>query len=262
MEPRPALEIKQLSKTFPTKNGPLLVLDAIDMHVNENEFVCIVGSSGCGKSTLLNIVAGLDTASQGEVLLRGRQIQGPGADRGMVFQNYTLYPWLSVAGNVEFGLKVSKVPKAERKVRVQHYLDIVGLTKFADAFPKQLSGGMKQRAAIARAMANEPEILLLDEPFGALDCQTKEVLQEFLLDVAQKTHKTFLMITHDVEEAIFLSERIYVFSARPGRICREVPIPLGENRDRTSRRTSRFLELRQDLTDLMRGEALLTQEVS
>jgi NitT/TauT family transport system ATP-binding protein len=262
MEPRPALEINQLSKTFATKNGPLLVLDAIDMQVNENEFVCIVGSSGCGKSTLLNIVAGLDTASQGEVLLRGRQIQGPGADRGMVFQNYTLYPWLSVAGNVEFGLKVSKVPKAERKERVQHYLDIVGLTKFADAFPKQLSGGMKQRAAIARAMANEPEILLLDEPFGALDCQTKEVLQEFLLDVAQKTHKTFLMITHDVEEAIFLSERIYVFSARPGRICREVPIPLGENRDRTSRRTSRFLELRQDLTDLMRGEALLTQEVS
>jgi NitT/TauT family transport system ATP-binding protein len=258
MELRPALEIKRLSKTFPTSSGPLLVLDAIDMHVNENEFVCIVGSSGCGKSTLLNIVAGLDTASQGEVLLRGRQIQGPGADRGMVFQNYTLYPWLSVAGNVEFGLKVSKVPKAQRKQRVQHYLDIVGLTKFADAFPKQLSGGMKQRAAIARAMANEPEILLLDEPFGALDCQTKEVLQEFLLDVAQKTHKTFLMITHDVEEAIFLSERIYVFSARPGRICREVPIPLGENRDRTSR----FLELRQDLTDLMRGEALLTQEVS
>lgn len=262
MEPPPALEIVQLSKTFATKNGPLLVLDAIDMHVHENEFVCIVGSSGCGKSTLLNIVAGLDTASQGEVLLRGRQIQGPGADRGMVFQNYTLYPWLSVAGNVEFGLKVSKIPKAERRERVQHYLDIVGLTRFADALPKQLSGGMKQRAAIARAMANEPEILLLDEPFGALDCQTKEVLQEFLLDVAQKTQKTFLMITHDVEEAIFLSQRIYVFSARPGRICKEVPIPLGINRDRTSRRTSRFLELRQDLTDLMRGEALISQEVS
>jgi len=260
MTDRPALEIRRLSKSFPTRSGPLTVLADIDMHVGENEFVCIVGSSGCGKSTLLNIVAGLEEPSAGEVLLRGRRIEGPGADRGMVFQNYTLYPWLTVAGNVEFGLKIQKLPATERRERVRHYLEIVGLSRFADSLPRQLSGGMKQRAAIARAMASEPQILLMDEPFGALDAQTKQTLQEFLLEVAQKTHKTFLMITHDVEEAVFLSERIYVLSARPGRVRRELAVSLGSGRDRSARRSPLFGQLKQELLDLLHDETPIAQE--
>lgn len=261
MQIQPALKVEQLSKSFPTKNGPLLVLDKIDMHVQENEFVCIVGSSGCGKSTLLNIVAGLEEQSDGEVLLRGKPIDGPGADRGMVCQSYTLYPWLSVAGNVEFGLKMARVPAAERRERVAYYLDIVGLSKFADALPRALSGGMKQRAAIARAMANEPDILLLDEPFGALDAQTKENLQEFLLGVAQKTHVTVLMITHDVEEAVFLAERVYLFSARPGRVHAEVPVALVMERTRECRHSSPFLHIKQEILNLMRHETAVAGEV-
>ena len=252
----PELEICDLYKSFPTKRGPLSVLDNINMMVKRNEFVCVVGASGCGKSTLLNIVAGLEEPTSGEVLLEGYPVRTPGADRGMVFQNYTLYPWLTVAQNIEFGLELQKIPVTERRQRARYYMEIVGLTKFADALPKCLSGGMKQRAAIARALANEPNILLMDEPFGALDAQTKEALQEFMLNLWQQTQKTILMITHDVEEAVFLAQRVYVFSARPGRLKAEVRIPLTQNRSLSIKQTELFQQKRQEVLSLIRGELL------
>ncbi|AGY59681.1 ABC transporter ATP-binding protein [Gloeobacter kilaueensis] len=254
------LAIYQLSKSFATRSGPLLVLDDISMRVESNEFVCLVGSSGCGKSTLLNIVAGLEEPTAGEVLLAGHPVEGPGADRGMVFQNYTLYPWLTVRGNVEFGLKLRRVGVAERRERVDRYIEIVGLTRFADSLPRALSGGMKQRAAIARAMVNEPQILLLDEPFGALDCQTKETLQEFLYSVVCRSGITVLMITHDVEEAVFLADRIYAMSARPGRIAREIEVPLGRERSLACKRTPRFQQIEQQIRDLLRSHSPLAEE--
>lgn len=260
----PELEINNLNKSFPTKDGELLVLENINMKVYKNEFACIVGASGCGKSTLLNIIAGLNQQTSGEILLEGRPVSGPGADRGMVFQNYTLYPWLTVAENIEFGLKLKGIPSSERKERVDHYIEIVGLSKFAKSLPKTLSGGMKQRTAIARALANEPDILLMDEPFGALDAQTKGVLQEFMLQVWKQTQKTILMITHDVEEAVFLAQRIYVLSSRPGRIIAEVDIPLGVDRDFSVKRTELFQLVKQEVLDLLREETLkvISQEIS
>jgi NitT/TauT family transport system ATP-binding protein len=264
MTSTPELEINNLNKSFSTKGGELLALENISMKVYKNEFACIVGASGCGKSTLLNIIAGLDQQTSGEILLEGRPVSGPGADRGMVFQNYTLYPWLTVAENIEFGLKLKGISSSERKERVNHYMDIVGLSKFAQSLPKTLSGGMKQRTAIARALANEPDILLMDEPFGALDAQTKEVLQEFMLQVWEQTKKTILMITHDVEEAVFLAQRIYVLSSRPGRIKAEVDIPLGMERDFSIKRTELFQLVKQEVLDLLREETLkvISQEVS
>jgi NitT/TauT family transport system ATP-binding protein len=264
MTSTPELEITNLNKSFSTKNGALSVLENINMKVYKNEFACIVGASGCGKSTLLNIIAGLDQQTSGEILLEGRPVNGPGADRGMVFQNYTLYPWLSVAENIEFGLKLSGISSSERKERVAHYIEIVGLGKFAKSLPKTLSGGMKQRTAIARALANEPDILLMDEPFGALDAQTKEVLQEFMLQVWEQTQKTILMITHDVEEAVFLAQRIYVLSSRPGRIKAEVDIPLGQDRNFSVKRTELFQLVKQEVLDSLREETLkvMSQEVS
>ena len=264
MTSTPELEINNLNKSFPTKDGELLVLENINMKVYKNEFACIVGASGCGKSTLLNIIAGLNQQTSGEILLEGRPVNGPGADRGMVFQNYTLYPWLTVAENIEFGLKLKGIPSLERKEQVNHYIEIVGLSKFAQSLPKTLSGGMKQRTAIARALANEPDILLMDEPFGALDAQTKEVLQEFMLQVWKQTQKTILMITHDVEEAVFLAQRIYVLSSRPGRIKAEVDIPLGVDRDFSVKRTEFFQLMKQEILDLLREETLkvISQEIS
>lgn len=229
--PQPSkLEVRGLSKCFSQTGKALTVLQNIDLYLQPRELVCIVGASGCGKSTLLNIIAGLLPPSAGKVLVDGEAVPGPGADRGMIFQSYTLYPWLSVAGNIAFGLKLRRLPRAEIKQRVSYYLDVVGLTKFAKAYPKELSGGMKQRVAIARALANEPEVLLMDEPFGALDAQTKEQMQKFLLELWEQTHTTILMITHDLEEAVFLSQRIYVMSAHPGQIKQEFRVALPDHR--------------------------------
>jgi ABC-type nitrate/sulfonate/bicarbonate transport system ATPase subunit len=250
----PELLIQGLNKNFPGKQGNLLVLKDIQMKVYRNEFVCVVGASGCGKSTLLNIIAGLDEPTSGTLLLEGEPIEGPGADRGMVFQNYTLYPWLTVAQNIEFGLKLKQMPMSERREVVQYYLDIVGLTRFANVLPRALSGGMKQRVAIARALANEPDILLMDEPFGALDAQTKEAMQEFMLQLWQRTHLTVLMVTHDVEEAIFLAERIYVLSARPGQIKAEVRIELENKHNLAIKNTAAFRSQRQALVHLIRDQ--------
>ncbi|MBW4578079.1 MAG: ABC transporter ATP-binding protein [Tildeniella nuda ZEHNDER 1965/U140] len=240
----PKLEVQGVFKRFSQKGRTVTALQNIDLHLQPREFVCIVGASGCGKSTLLNIVAGLVQPCSGNVLVDGEAVPGPGADRGMVFQSYTLYPWLTVAGNIAFGLKLRGLPKAEIKQRVSYYLDVVGLTKFAKAYPKQLSGGMKQRVAIARAMANEPEVLLMDEPFGALDAQTKEQMQKFLLELWEQTHTTILMITHDLEEAVFLSQRIYVMSAQPGQIKQEVHVQLPEHRDLELKLDPAFIQIK------------------
>ncbi|NJM68360.1 MAG: ABC transporter ATP-binding protein [Acaryochloris sp. RU_4_1] len=238
------LSVRELSKVFAYKGKQLTVLDNIHLHLNANEFVCLVGASGCGKSTLLKIVAGLEKPSSGQVFLEDEVISGPGANLGMIFQNYTLFPWRSVADNISFGLELQGLSKAERKQRIAYYLEVVGLTKFADAYPKQLSGGMKQRVAIARALANEPEVLLMDEPFGALDAQTKEQMQKFMQGLWEQTHITILMITHDVEEAIFLSQRIYVMSSHPGRIAEEIPINLPDHRELDLKLDPQFIQIK------------------
>jgi ABC-type nitrate/sulfonate/bicarbonate transport system ATPase subunit len=241
------LRVSDLSKVFAYKSKQLVVLDNINLHLNADEFVCLVGASGCGKSTLLKIVAGLEKASSGQVLLEDELIPGPGADLGMVFQNYTLFPWRSVAKNIGFGLELQGLSKADCKQRIAYYLEVVGLTKFADAYPKQLSGGMKQRVAIARALANEPAVLLMDEPFGALDAQTKEQMQKFMQELWERTHITILMVTHDVEEAIFLSQRIYVMSAHPGRIKEELVINLPEHRNLDLKLDPQFIQIKRQI---------------
>ena len=215
------LQAIDLTKIFDDgKKGPVTAIDHVNLEVKDGEFVMIVGPSGCGKTTLINILGGLNTATSGEVLLDGKPVQGPGADRGMVFQGYSLFPWLTVQKNVEFGLKMKKMPKAQRAEQAKKFIDLVGLTGFENALPKQLSGGMKQRVAIARTLANEPEILLMDEPFGALDAQTRVVMQELLADISKKTKTTILFITHDIDEAVLLGDRIYVMNE--GRIVGEV----------------------------------------
>lgn len=245
------LRVCGLSKQFFARSGPLTVLQDVELHLESNEFVCLVGASGCGKSTLLNIIAGLISPTQGQVWVDDEVVEGPGADRGMVFQSYSLFPWLTVAKNIEFGLKLQGLSKGERRDRITYYLDVVGLTSFANSYPKQLSGGMKQRAAIARALANEPAVLLMDEPFGALDAQTKAQLQSFMREVWERTHVTILMVTHDVEEAIFLSHRIYVMEAHPGRIKREVKIDFPDHRARSLKVSPDFLTIKQQITELI-----------
>nr|WP_304608029.1 ABC transporter ATP-binding protein [Leptolyngbya ohadii] len=243
------MEIRSLSKLFPLRDGKALtVLQDIHLRIYPREFVCLVGASGCGKSTLLNIAAGLVAPTTGQVLVDDEDVTGlPGSDRGMVFQGYTLYPWRTVAQNVAFGLELRKLPKVEQKERVSYFLDVVGLTQFANAYPRQLSGGMKQRVAIARALANEPSVLLMDEPFGALDAQTKEQMQQFLLNVWDKTHTTVLMITHDIEEAIFLAQRVYVMEARPGRIKKAIETHLPEHHDLEIKLSPEFINIKREV---------------
>jgi len=245
------LQITNLNKNFDTSNGPLVVLKDINMTIEQGEFICAVGASGSGKSTLLRQIAGLDTPTSGEVRVDGKRVTGPGPDRGMVFQHYTLYPWMNVQENTEFGLKLLGVPKQVRREQASYYLNVVGLSQFARSLPKQLSGGMKQRVAIARALASEPKVLLMDEPFGALDIHTKESMHEFMLDLWQRTKVTIFMITHDVEEAVFLSNRIYALGARPGTVRKEMAIHLPE-RSHMVKRHSIFHDYRDELMDLLR----------
>lgn len=245
------LRTEGLTKDFATASGPLRVLDAIDVSVDDGEFVCLVGSSGCGKSTLLAIAAGLQEATAGIVLLDGEPVTGPGAHCGLVFQDFSLYPWRTVAENVAFGLEIAGVGRAECRTRVAHHLGLMGLTDFADALPRQLSGGMKQRTAIARALATEPEVLLLDEPFGSLDAQTRASMQELILDVWRRLGTTVLMVTHDVEEAVLLSGRIYVLSPRPGRVSAEMTIDLPDPRHRSLLREPAFQTLCHHVDDLL-----------
>ncbi len=251
------LAIRGLSVVFTRRRGgSVTAVENLSLGVREEEFVSIVGPSGCGKSTLLRIVAGLIRPTSGEVMLDDRPVEGPGADRGMVFQSYTLFPWLTVQGNVEFGLRLRGRPPEERREIAHRYLDLVGLRGTEPAYPKELSGGMQQRVAIARAMANEPAILLMDEPFGALDAQTRSVMQELLLRVWEQTHKTVLFVTHDIDEAILLSDRIYVMTTRPGRIKTEVAVTLPRPREVSVMDTPEFIALRQRVHGLIREETL------
>jgi ABC-type nitrate/sulfonate/bicarbonate transport system ATPase subunit len=244
---KPKLEVCNLTKSYGTKNNQLTILKNINLQIRQGEFVCIVGASGCGKSTLMNTIAGLVAPTSGEIKVDDRVVLGPGSDRGMVFQSYTLYPWLTVAGNIGFGSKLRRLSSAQRQQKIAYFLEVVGLTKFSKSYPNQLSGGMKQRVAIARALANEPEVLLMDEPFGALDCQTKEQMQQFLRETWQQTGTTICTITHDVEEAVFLSQRIYVMSAHPGEIKTEIAIALPEDRDVDIKLTSKFTEIKRQI---------------
>jgi NitT/TauT family transport system ATP-binding protein len=246
-----SLEIRGIGKSFSLGRERVTALESVSLSVAPGEFAVVVGPSGCGKSTLLNIVAGLEHASTGQALLNGRAITGPGAERGMVFQSYTLFPWLTVRKNVEFGLRMKGMPPAEREERSRRYLDLVGLGGFENALPGQLSGGMKQRVAIARVLANRPEMLLMDEPFGALDAQTRLILQDLLLTVWQKHKTTILFITHDIDEAILLADRIFIMSRRPGRILAELCVDIPRPRDHTVTLSPRFTDIKKGILEML-----------
>ncbi|MDP9044125.1 MAG: ABC transporter ATP-binding protein [Pseudomonadota bacterium] len=221
------LEVKGLGKSFVSAKGETEALRDIDFRVHRREFVCVIGPSGCGKSTLIRILAGLETQSRGDVLMDGKPVTGPGRDRGMVFQGYSLFPWLTVKRNVMFGPEIGGGSRGAAESQARQWLDLVGLTRFADAYPHQLSGGMRQRVAIARALVNEPRIMLMDEPFGALDAQTRSKMQSHLLDIWRNIDLTILFITHDLDEAIYLADRILVLKPHPGEVLEmiEVPVP-------------------------------------
>lgn len=252
------LKVTNLQKIFSASNkkeNELVALKDINLEVKESEFVVMVGPSGCGKSTLINIIGGLEEASEGSVQIDGKEVTGPGADRGMVFQGYSLFPWLTVQKNIEFGLKMKKVPKAEREKIAREFIQLVGLSGFENALPKQLSGGMKQRVAIARTLANSPEILLMDEPFGALDAQTRMVMQELLAKISRETGNTILFITHDIDEAILLADRIYVMSRRPGTIREVMEVKIEGERSHEMLVNPEFLKMKQKIMAMLWQES-------
>jgi NitT/TauT family transport system ATP-binding protein len=251
------IQIRNVTKAFPAGGRSTPAVVDVDLEVAEREFVCILGPSGCGKSTLLNIVAGFIQPTAGDVLVDGRPVTGPGAERGVVFQEYVLFPWLTVAGNVDFGPLLRGAHAEERRRTVARYLDLVGLGAHAEKFPAQLSGGMKQRVAIARALANNPSIILMDEPFGALDAQTREVLQDELSRIQRVEHKTIVFVTHSIREAVYLADRVVVMTSAPGRIKRVFSIKLPEVRDRF---TGEFTEYESAITRVVKEEVAKVRE--
>jgi NitT/TauT family transport system ATP-binding protein len=247
------LEIKNVSRTFVSEdNQAMAALSDISLSVGNEEFICILGPSGCGKTTLLRIIAGLESASSGSIAMDGATITRPCPKMAMIFQEYSLYPWRNVEENVALGLELRGMKKAERSAAVEKYLDLVGLSGFGKRYPHELSGGMRQRVAVARALAIEPSILLMDEPFGALDAQTRNRMQHELLRIWEKTKKTILFVTHSVDEAVFLADRIVVLTQRPGRIKEIVTIPSTRPRDRTG---EGFGQIRRHLLDMIREES-------
>jgi len=257
------LQINNITMTFRTRRGDeVIAVDDLSLHVDDREFISIVGPSGCGKSTLLRVVAGLIRPDSGSVLLDGQPIREPGADRGMVFQTYTLFPWLTVQGNVEYGPRLKGLPAAERERIVRQQIAAVGLNGFERSYPKELSGGMMQRVAIARALANDPKVLLMDEPFGALDAQTRSIMQEMLVTLWQQTPKTILFITHDIDEALFMSDRVYVMTARPGRIKLMLDVRLPRPRTLEMTTTPEFIEQKRVILEAIKEETLKTINVA
>ena len=229
------VSVRNVLRTFTKKdnNSETEALKNVSFDVEDGEFVCLLGPSGCGKTTLLRIIAGLETLTSGEITLNGIPITGPDPKRGMVFQQYSLFPWRTVMDNITFGLEMQGINKNEARIQVEKYIDLVGLEQFKNSYPFELSGGMQQRAAIARALANEPEVLLMDEPFGALDAQTRNILQDELLKIWEQKHVTFLFVTHSVDEAVFLSDRVVAMTSRPGMVKEIVDIDLPRPRRRT-----------------------------
>ena len=247
--------VENLDLRFPTRGGAdVIALNNLSMTIPDKEFAVIVGPSGCGKSSLLDIIAGLKEPSGGVCRLDGEPITGPAKERGMVFQNYSLFPWLTVLKNVEFGLSLQGKPQKEITERARHYVNAVGLSSFENAYPNQLSGGMKQRVAIARSLANGPEIILMDEPFGALDSQTRSVMQQLLLGIWEKEHKTVLFVTHDIDEALYLGEKVYVMSARPGRIIDTIPVDFAHPRSYELSTEPAFVELKRRIQHSLHAE--------
>ena len=260
------LEVKNLYKEFETPKGKITALKDINFKAHRREFVCVIGPSGCGKSTFVRILAGLETPSSGSVLLNGKEIDGPCPDRGMVFQGYTLFPWLSVKRNVMFGLLEEGHSKAAAEEQAMQWIDLVGLSKFAESYPHQLSGGMKQRVAIARALANQPKILLMDEPFGALDPQTRTKMQGHLMEIWKNIDVTVLFITHDLDEAIYLADRILVLKAHPGEVNEIIEVSVPQPRDPSQFLSSEFLATKKRLEELVHpddeGDEVSTEKLN
>lgn len=248
------ISIEHLSKTFRNDNTSTVAIEDFSLNIKQGELVSLVGPSGCGKTTLLRMIAGLEEPTSGQVRIGDRVCTAPGPDRGMVFQDFALFPWRSVRGNVEYGLEIAGVPKAERRERVDRYLEIVGLTKFADARIHELSGGMKQRVGIARAMVTKPDVILMDEPFGALDAQTRNIMQAELIKLLAKTEQTIVFVTHSVDEAVFLSDRIIVLTKRPAKIKEIVELPMARPRDRAS---PEFTGIRKEILAELKSENVM-----
>jgi NitT/TauT family transport system ATP-binding protein len=253
------VEVRGVSIRFAAEPRPVLAVDEVSLRIGDGEFVCIVGPSGCGKSTLLNVIGGLVPPSGGEVLVDGRRVSGPGPDRGMVFQSYSLFHWLTVRQNIEFGLKLAGLPAARRREISSGLLAMVRLGDFADAYPKNLSGGMRQRVAIARALATNPDVLLMDEPFGALDAQTRSLMQELLLEVWERYRRTIVFVTHDIDEAIFLADRVLIMTHRPGRIRMELAIGLPRPRGYEVVASEAFLGYKRQILDIVHEESLMAE---
>jgi NitT/TauT family transport system ATP-binding protein len=249
------LQVKDLDKTFITGDKPISAIEKLNLSIDEHEFVSIVGPSGCGKSTFLHIVGGFEPASGGAVTLEGRPVGRPGPDRGMMFQDHSLFPWLTAIANVAWPLEMRGMPKAQRLAKARDYLDVVHLSRYAQLYPAELSGGMKQRVALARLFALDSQILLMDEPFGSLDSQTRELLQEELQAIWRRDRKTALFVTHDIDEAIFLGTRVLVLTARPARLKADISLP---NVDRTGdyRKSDEYVRMRAKIWDLLREEVL------
>ncbi|PAW52767.1 sulfonate ABC transporter ATP-binding protein [Pseudomonas moraviensis] len=251
----PSLQVDKVSLRYKKPDGgTFTALEQVSFEVPDQQFAVLVGPSGCGKSSLLYLTAGLAEPTSGEIYVGGQQVQGPGADRGMVFQSYTLFPWLTVRQNVEFGLKRRGMPAARRKEIVDYYVNEVGLAGFADNYAKQLSGGMMQRVAIARALANDPQILLMDEPFGALDSQTRLQMQQLLLRVWGNSKKTVLFVTHDIDEAILLGDRVYVMGAKPGRIKQILDVPIERPRSLDMVMERSFIDMKREIFGLLHDD--------
>jgi NitT/TauT family transport system ATP-binding protein len=257
------IRFESVTKTFPVRGARgevFTALDGIDLEVRAGEFLCLVGPSGCGKSTLLDLLGGLTTPSSGRVLVDGREVEGPGLDRGIVFQQYALLPWRTARGNVEFGLEAKGVPRRERVEQALHHLELVGLAGFEDRYPHELSGGMKQRVALARSLAFDPDVLLMDEPFAALDAQTRDLLQAELVRIWERTGKTVLFITHGIDEAVFLGRRVAVMTSRPGRIKALVDVELDRHAGGDLRSAPDFVAYRHEVWTLLHDEVLRARD--
>jgi NitT/TauT family transport system ATP-binding protein len=260
MDGQPQIVIDKVTHTYrPTHGRSVLALSDVSLQVRPREFLALLGPSGCGKSTLLYLVGGFLPVETGRIVIEGKPVSAPGPDRGVVFQHFALFPWKTVRANILYGLQRQRLPRAEREQRTQAFIDLVGLTGFEDSYPSQLSGGMKQRTAIARTLAFDPSILLMDEPFGALDAQTRALMQTELLGIWQRTPKTVIFVTHDVQEAVYLADRVAVMSARPGRIKAIVDTGFG-HRDPSIRRSKEFVERTDEIWNLVRVEAIKAQD--